>query len=108
MDSALGVNEDKLRNFMGLKVTETIINEFGQYNELESTVSKEIAKSYFEAIVKVSIPVLKPTRNNKIYNLIHNPYIEGFSHGLIFHNKPENSVQVSLMNYNNEERERFC
>lgn len=47
---AIGVNEEKLRNMMYLKLTENTINEFGRLDELKNTVDKSKAKVYFENI----------------------------------------------------------
>ena len=44
----IGVDEEKLRNMMDLKLTERNINEFGRLDELKSTVDKSKAKAYFE------------------------------------------------------------
>ena len=43
-----GLDEEKLRNIMSLRITETNINEFGRFSELIKTVDKEKAKKYFE------------------------------------------------------------
>lgn len=43
-----GLDEEKLRNMMNLKLTETNINEFGRFDELKKTVDKEKAKAFFE------------------------------------------------------------
>lgn len=44
----IGVNEEKLRSIMDLKLTETNINEFGRLDELKNTIDKSKAKAYFE------------------------------------------------------------
>ena len=44
----IGIDEDKLRGMMGLKLTETNINEFGRLDELKNTIDKSKAKAYFE------------------------------------------------------------
>lgn len=46
---AFGLDEEKLRNMMSLKLTEHNINEFGRLDELKKTVDKSKAKAYFEA-----------------------------------------------------------
>ena len=45
----IGVNEEKLRNMMTLKLTEKNINEFGRLDELKNTIDKSKAKAYFES-----------------------------------------------------------
>lgn len=45
---AIGVDEEKLRSMMELKLTETNINEFGRLDELKKTLDKAKAKEYFE------------------------------------------------------------
>jgi type I restriction enzyme R subunit len=72
---ALGLDEVKLKSFMALKVTETNINEFGRFEELKSTVNKEIAKTYFEAVEKTSIPIFKV--NIKVDKLLREFIISG-------------------------------
>ena len=45
----LGVDENKLRRMMELKLNESNLNEFGRYDELKQTIDKGKAKAYFEA-----------------------------------------------------------
>ncbi|MGP1471426.1 MAG: type I restriction endonuclease subunit R, EcoR124 family [Schwartzia sp. (in: firmicutes)] len=45
----LGVDENKLRRMMELKLNESNLNEFGRYDELKQTIDKGKAKGYFEA-----------------------------------------------------------
>lgn len=45
---SFGLDEEKLRNMMNLKLTETNINEFGRFDELKKTVDKGKAKAFFE------------------------------------------------------------
>lgn len=45
---AIGVDEEKLRSMMELKLTEININEFGRLDELKKTVDKAKAKEYLE------------------------------------------------------------
>ena len=47
---AIGVDENMLRNVMGLKLNENNLNEFGRYDELKKTVDKAKAKEYFEKV----------------------------------------------------------
>ena len=51
----LGVDEDKLRAIMSLKLVESNLNEFGRYDELRQTVDKKKAKDYFEKIEGIKI-----------------------------------------------------
>ena len=44
----LGLDEDKLRDLMKLRLTEANINEFGRFEDLKKTVNKEKAKAYLE------------------------------------------------------------
>lgn len=44
----IGVDEEKLRSMMELKLTEANINEFGRLDELKKNVDKAKAKEYFE------------------------------------------------------------
>lgn len=71
----LGIDETKLRNFMALKITETNINEFGRFEALKSTVSKETAKAYFETVEKMSIPIFKV--NIKVDKLLREFILSG-------------------------------
>lgn len=43
-----GVDEEKLRNMMGLRLTDANINEFGRFDELKKTVDKAKSKAFFE------------------------------------------------------------
>ena len=51
----LGVDEDKLRAIMSLKLVESNLNEFGRYDELKQTIDKKKAKDYFEKIEGIKI-----------------------------------------------------
>ncbi|MDO5297152.1 MAG: HsdR family type I site-specific deoxyribonuclease [bacterium] len=44
----LGLDEDKLRELMAQRVTESNINEFGRFELLKATVDKARAKAFFE------------------------------------------------------------
>lgn len=65
---ALGVDEEKLRNLMSLKLNSTNINEFGRYDDLKKTVNKAKAKEYFEQIE--GIKIIPPKVNVKVDNLL--------------------------------------
>ncbi|NHI78297.1 type I restriction endonuclease subunit R [Lactococcus petauri] len=45
---AIGVNENKLRSLIKLRVTEANLNEFGRFDDLISTVDRVLAKQYLE------------------------------------------------------------
>lgn len=45
-----------LRTFLNLHVTEDNINEFGRFDELKTSVDRNIAKVYFERIENTTIP----------------------------------------------------
>ena len=51
----LGVDENKLRDIMSLKLIESNLNEFGRYDELKQTIDKKKAKDYFEKIEGIRI-----------------------------------------------------
>ncbi len=55
----LGLDEAQLRTLLDSVVTESNINEFGRFDELKSTVDKDKAKAYFEALEGSSIPMFK-------------------------------------------------
>lgn len=44
-----GLDEERLRSMMSLKLSESNINEFGRFDELKRSVDKSKAKVYFEA-----------------------------------------------------------
>ncbi len=72
---AVGVDEDKLRNIMSLRLNEANINEFGRYEELKKTVDKAKAKAYFEntEFVRLSPPKV----NIKVDNLLREFILSG-------------------------------
>lgn len=57
--NAFGINEEKLRNMMGLKLTASNINEFGRFDELKKTIDKTKAKEYLERKEGVKLIPLK-------------------------------------------------
>lgn len=61
--NALGLDEEKLRNMMGLRLTDANINEFGRLDELKKTIDKSKAKIFFEEREKTK---LNPARVNII------------------------------------------
>lgn len=71
----LGIDEDKLRNMMSLRLNKTNINEFGRFDELKKTVDKVKAKEYFEKIEGVKL--ILPKVNIKVDNLLREFIING-------------------------------
>lgn len=56
---AIGANEEKLRAFMPRHVTEASINEFGWFDQLKSTVDRNIAKAFFEKTEGAPVKLFK-------------------------------------------------
>ena len=71
----IGVNEDKLRNMMDLKLTEANINEFGRLDELKKSIDKSRAKEYFEQ--KEGIKLNPPKVNIRIDKIIREFILKG-------------------------------
>lgn len=72
---AIGVDENMLRNVMGLKLNENNLNEFGRYDELKKTVDKAKAKEYFEKVEGTKI--IPPKVNVKVDKLLRDFIISG-------------------------------
>lgn len=72
---AIGVDENMLRNVMGLKLNENNLNEFGRYDELKKTVDKTKAKEYFEKVEGTKI--IPPKVNVKVDKLLRDFIING-------------------------------
>lgn len=72
---AVGVDENMLRNVMGLKLNENNLNEFGRYDELKKTVDKAKAKEYFEKVEGTKI--IPPKVNVKVDKLLRDFIING-------------------------------
>ena len=74
----IGVDEDKLRDMMGLKLTEANINEFGRFDELKRTIDKNKAKKYFESVEhkKLSPPIINIKLDRILRNFILNGGME--------------------------------
>lgn len=66
--SKFGIDEDKLRGMMALKITESNINEFGRFDDLMVTVDKKKAKEYFEHIEGSKL--IPPKVNIKMNSLL--------------------------------------
>ena len=72
---ALGLDEEKLRNMINLKLTEENINEFGRLDELKKTVDKEKAKAFFEEREKTKL--IPPKVNMKTDRMLRTFIITG-------------------------------
>lgn len=72
---AIGVDENMLRNVMGLKLNENNLNEFGRYDEMKKTVDKAKAKEYFEKVEGTKI--IPPKVNVKVDKLLRDFIING-------------------------------
>lgn len=71
----LGLDEEKLRYIMNLKLNEANINEFGRYSELKDTVDKKKAKDYLEKIEGKKI--IPPKVGIKVDKLLREFIISG-------------------------------
>lgn len=70
-----GIDEDKLRNMMGLSLTEANINEFGRLDDLKATVDKAKAREYFVKAERA--PVSPPKVNIKMDKLLRKFILSG-------------------------------
>lgn len=75
LSSALGLDEQMLRDMMGIRIDESNINEYGRLESLKKTVDIAKAKSYFEAVEGKKIPV--PKVNIKVDNLLRDFILSG-------------------------------
>lgn len=66
--TVLGLDEKKLREIMGLRVTEVNINEFGRFDNLKATVDKQKARDYFERVEGMKL--IPPKVNMKVDKLL--------------------------------------
>lgn len=73
--SALGMDEEKLRDMMGLNLSEANINEFGRLDELKKSVDKEKARVFFEACEQKKL--IPPKVNMKIDQAIRKFILSG-------------------------------
>lgn len=73
--SILGIDEQKLRVMMTVKITDSNINEFGRFDALKSTADKQKAKTYFETVSGKKVPI--PMVNVKIDKLLRDFIIQG-------------------------------
>ena len=72
---ALSVDETMLRSFMKLKVTEANINEFGRFDKLKSTINRNTAKSFLEALEGTTIKSFQI--NMKVDQVLRKFILEG-------------------------------
>lgn len=75
LSSALGLDEQMLRDMMAIRIDEANINEYGRLGSLKDTVNIDKAKAYFEAIEGKKIPV--PKVNIKVDNLLREFILSG-------------------------------
>lgn len=73
--SVFGLDEDKLRNMMGLSLTELTINEFGRLDELKKSVDKSKAKAFFED--REQAKLIPPKVNMKIDQMLRQFILSG-------------------------------
>ena len=73
--TVLGLDEKKLREIMGLRVTEVNINEFGRFDNLKATVDKQKARAYFERVEGMKL--IPPKVNMKVDKLLRDFVISG-------------------------------
>lgn len=73
--SAFGLDEKKLRNMMGLNLSENNINEFGRLDELKKSVDKTKAKVFFETLEQTKL--IPPKVNMKTDQLIRKFILSG-------------------------------
>lgn len=75
---ALGVDKQKLKSLLLLKLTPANINEFGRYDALKETIDKAKARAYFERIEGVKI--ILPKVNMKADALLRDFILKGGFH----------------------------
>ena len=73
--AAFGLDEDKLRNMMKLKLSEATLNEFGRFDDLIKSVDKSKAKVFFETREKTRL--IPPKVNMKTDNLLRKFILSG-------------------------------
>lgn len=71
----LGLDEDKLRNLMSMKIVDANINEFGRFDALKATADRQKAKIYFESVEGVKL--IPPKVNMKIDRLLREFILRG-------------------------------
>ena len=73
--TALGLDENLLRDMMTKHLRENNINEFGRFDALKSTVNIKLAKSYYES--KSGMELSIPKVNIKIGNTLRDFILNG-------------------------------
>lgn len=73
--AVLGLDEEKLRNMMSLRLNQANINEFGRFDDLKKTVDKAKARAYFEKIEGTRI--IPPKVSVKVDNLLREFILTG-------------------------------
>ena len=73
--NAIGVDENKLRAFMRLHLSEDNINEFGRFDDLKAAVDRNKAKDYFEKLEATTVPLRKVQM--KIDSILRKFILEG-------------------------------
>ncbi len=71
----LGLDEEKLRAIMNMRITDANINEFGRFDALKATADKKRAKAYFEAVEGGNI--IPPKIPVKIDKLLRDFILQG-------------------------------
>ena len=71
----LGLDENKLRKLMNIKITESNINEYGRFDDLKNSIDKQLAKKYIEKKIGRTLPLFKV--NIEIDNLLRKFLING-------------------------------
>lgn len=71
----LGLDEEKLRAMMDMRITDANINEFGKFDALKATADKKKAKTYFEAVEGGNI--IPPKIPVKIDKLLRDFILQG-------------------------------
>ncbi len=71
----LGLDEEKLRAMMDMRITDANINEFGRFDALKATADKKKAKTYFEAVEGGNI--IPPKIPVKIDKLLRDFILQG-------------------------------
>jgi type I restriction enzyme, R subunit len=71
----IGIDENKLRNFINLNLSEENLNEYGRFDTLKNFVNVDTARKYFEEKEQKQIPLFQ--LNIKIDDILRNFIISG-------------------------------
>ncbi|ELC8405608.1 DEAD/DEAH box helicase [Clostridium perfringens] len=63
LHNSIGVDIEKLETMLASEVNEKNINEYGRFDDLESTIDKDLAKEYLEKKNNKKMPPFKVTRD---------------------------------------------